>query len=329
MVSHASEMWALFPGAIALLGSVFLLIIRNRTKKAVTAPPNISLEKQSIPVKGEPRGLQEWPVTVRRPTGFGEHLSRSADPVGSIQQRTQDGPCVGTRGSDGQYRFRKYSEVRMDSTSFASAIVGELNMKPGDRIGIYAQNRAEWLITALGCVQQSIIIVPLYDTLGADAASFIVSQAEISVVVVDSQLKAQNLASKKTLMPTLTDIVIMDKEGVTEEFIEEMKTVGIRITFMKDIIERGSQNPQPRHLPTKDDIYIICYTSGTTGTPKGVIITHACILANVSGWIFAVNKFLPDMISPNLVRFSHPPEELLTEMVPSMRVKSSVRFRVT
>ncbi|VDO72573.1 unnamed protein product [Haemonchus placei] len=185
----------------------------------------------------------------------------------------------------------------------------------GDRIGIYAQNRAEWLVTALGCVQQSIIIVPLYDTLGADAASFVVSQAEINVVVVDSQLKAQNLASKKELMPTLRDIVMMDRDGVTEEFIEEMRAAGIRVTFMKELMERGSQNPKPRHLPTEDDIYIICYTSGTTGTPKGVIITHRNIVANISGWLFVIEKFLPKIMNPELLVISYLPLSHMMEQL--------------
>ncbi|KAK5980894.1 Long chain fatty acyl CoA synthetase [Trichostrongylus colubriformis] len=184
-----------------------------------------------------------------------------------------------------------------------------------DRIGIYAQNREEWLITALGCIQQSIIIVPLYDTLGADAASFVVSQAEISVIVVDSLLKAQNLASKKSLMPTLRDMVMMDRDGVTDEFIHEMKEAGIRIIFMKEVIERGWQNPQPRHLPTKEDIYIICYTSGTTGTPKGVIITHANIVANISGWIYVLKKFIPEVLTPDLVLISYLPLSHMMEQM--------------
>ena len=53
-------------------------------------------------------------------------------------------------------------------------------------VGIYAKNCPEWMIGALGCIQQSIVVVPLYDTLGAEAASYIVQQTNIEVVFNDN-----------------------------------------------------------------------------------------------------------------------------------------------
>ncbi|VDP10615.1 unnamed protein product [Heligmosomoides polygyrus] len=219
-------MWAVFPGAIALLGSVFFLFLRGRTKKAVNAPPNVSREKQSLPVKGEPgvykSGLlpSDHQLVV---DSFYPGVQTLWDAFNRGLKESKDGPCVGTRGSDGQYRFRNYSEVLKDSCGFASAILTDLGLQPGDRIGIYAQNRAEWLITALGCVQQSVIVVPLYDTLGADAAAFVVSQTEISVIVVDTMAKARNLASKKSLMPKLEMIVLMTQAEFSNESIDEVR----------------------------------------------------------------------------------------------------------
>ncbi|WKX99249.1 hypothetical protein Q1695_014269 [Nippostrongylus brasiliensis] len=311
-------MWAFFPGAIALLGSVFLLFLRNRTKKTITTPSPISRDKQSVPVQGE-RGVYKSGLLASNGKLYEDKVYPEVvtlwDAFNHGLKKSQDGPCVGTRGADGQYRFKKYSEVLQESSGFASALVSELEVRPGDRIGIYAQNRAEWLITAFGCVQQSVTIVPLYDTLGADAASFVVSQTEISVVVVDTMSKARNLASKKSLMPNLKTILLMNNDEVTPESEAELKAAGVKILPLRDVIDRGSRNPQPKRLPTKDDVYIICYTSGTTGTPKGVVITHENLMANVSGWLSVFNVFQPELLNSEIVTISYLPLSHMMEQV--------------
>lgn len=70
--------------------------------------------------------------------------------------------------------------------NIGNALVQKLGVNPSNdsHIGIYSINCPEWAITALGCVQQSIVVVPLYDTLGPDAASFIVQQTEIRYVFI-------------------------------------------------------------------------------------------------------------------------------------------------
>ncbi|KAL6727718.1 hypothetical protein Aduo_009571 [Ancylostoma duodenale] len=233
----------------------------------------------------------------------------------TIQEESGNGHCAGTRGADGKYRFRKYSDILRDSQHIASALIGDLGLKPGDNIGIYSQNRPEWLVSALACVQQSIVVVPLYDTLGPEAAAFIVSQADISVIIVDTVAKARNLASKKTAMPTLKTVVMVDKNDVTADVIEEMKSSGITLISLSDVIEMGAKNPQPQHLPNKDDTYIICYTSGTTGTPKGVIITHRNILANISGWAYMIDKLEPEILDNKSLIISYLPLSHMMEQV--------------
>ncbi|ETN77700.1 hypothetical protein NECAME_03118 [Necator americanus] len=117
--------------------------------------------------------------------------------------------------------FNRGMKILQDSQNVASALIGDFELKPGDRIGIYSQNRPEWLICALACIQQSIVVVPLYDTLGADAAAFIVSAADISVVIVDKMTKARSLASKKNAMVALKTIVMVEKHDVSE--VEEVR----------------------------------------------------------------------------------------------------------
>ncbi|KHJ86825.1 hypothetical protein OESDEN_13414 [Oesophagostomum dentatum] len=176
-------MWAFFPGALAFVGSALYLFLRIRPKKSIAAsPPGVDRQKQSLPVKGEP-GVYKCGLITSEDENVIENIVPEVTTLWEAflhgMKVSGDGACLGTRGADGKYTFRKYSEIHKESQNFASALVGELHLKKGDKIGIYSQNRPEWTITALAAMQQSVTVVPLYDTLGADAAAFIVSQTEI------------------------------------------------------------------------------------------------------------------------------------------------------
>ncbi|VDO10257.1 unnamed protein product [Haemonchus placei] len=129
-------MWAFFPGAIALLGSVFLIMLRNRTKKPIKSSPEPSREKQSLPVKDEP-GVYKSGLLLSDDEKVIEKVFPEIHTIWDVFNRglkeSKDGPCVGTR-QDGHYHFRKYSEVLKESTDFASAIIGELETKPGTKL---------------------------------------------------------------------------------------------------------------------------------------------------------------------------------------------------
>ncbi|RCN39303.1 AMP-binding enzyme [Ancylostoma caninum] len=94
-----------------------------------------------------------------------------------------------------------------------------------------------------------------------------------------------------------------------------MKSSGISLISFSDVIEMGAKNQQPQHLPNRDDTYIICYTSGTTGTPKGVIITHRNILANISGWAYMIDKLEPEILDNKSLIISYLPLSHMMEQV--------------
>ncbi len=79
-------------------------------------------------------------------------------------------PCLGRRVNDasgqlGGYSFETYAQVGARATNVSSAL-GQRNLAPGARIGLYSVNRPEWVIAEQGCFAQNLCTVPLYDTLG-------------------------------------------------------------------------------------------------------------------------------------------------------------------
>lgn len=151
-------------------------------------------------------------------------------------------------------------------------------------IGVYARNCIEWDLTAIACYSYSMIVVPLYDTLGPEAASFIINQANIEIVICDDKEKVRKLLSNPSKIPSLKFIVLVNDCGALEEKTDEQpsfqsfaknnnsKEDGVKILSFTEIGKEGSENPQPVVRPKADDMYIVCYTSGTTGKEDTDII---------------------------------------------------------
>jgi len=144
-------------------------------------------------------------------------------------------------------------------------------MKEGDPLGIYSINRPEWVISDYGATCNSMIIVPLYDTLGLQAVQYIINQVEMRVCCASND-KAKKLLENITSYPTLKKIIVFDP---IEESLKKMADdASVDLYYYGDIEKEGRENLQPFILPKNDTVGCICYTSGTTGNPKGAILTN-------------------------------------------------------
>ena len=154
----------------------------------------------------------------------------------------------------------------------------QLNM-----VGVYSKNRYEWSIVEHACNQYNMALVPLYDTLGADSASFIIGQCELKTVFASS-LETPKLVKIKSdfpeTVPNFTTIVQF--EDVSPEDVAAAKEAGLELLSFAAVKEAGVANPAPPTPPTGDDICTVMFTSGTTGNPKGALLSHRCIVAVVS-----------------------------------------------
>ncbi|VDL97334.1 unnamed protein product [Schistocephalus solidus] len=151
-------------------------------------------------------------------------------------------------------------------------------------IGVYAVNCVEWAVTQQACSTFGYVIVPLYDTLGDEARKYIIGQTELSVCICDSPTRVRNLLSDLTDAPCLKTIVLTK---ASEEDLATLRSEAadrVQLLLFKDILDLGTANAQPEKLPEPDDLHLLCYTSGTTGRPKGVMITHKMIVAVIGGF---------------------------------------------
>uniref|UniRef100_A0A4W6CDC7 Long-chain-fatty-acid--CoA ligase n=1 Tax=Lates calcarifer TaxID=8187 RepID=A0A4W6CDC7_LATCA len=186
-----------------------------------------------------------------------------------------NGPCLGYRKPGRPYQWLKYKQVSDRAEHLGSGLLHR-GLKPNQDtfIGIFAQNRPEWIIGELACYTYSMVAVPLYDTLGPEALVFIIDRAEISTVLCDNQKKAETLLQnrEKGQSAALKTIIIMDP--FNSELVERGTKCGVDIVSLQDV-----EPPRP------EDLSIVCFTSGTTGDPKGAMLTHENVVSDAAGVI--------------------------------------------
>ncbi|XP_052430648.1 long-chain-fatty-acid--CoA ligase 1b [Carassius gibelio] len=228
-------------------------------------------------------------------------------------RESKNGPCLGSRKPKQPYEWLSYSEVIERAENLGSAFLNKGHSKDGDPyIGIFSQNRPEWTISELACYTYSLISVPLYDTLGTEAISYILEKTCISTVVCDVPEKVKLLldcvSGRQHSVKTLILI-----ENFDTDLVSRAQQCGIDIISLRDAENIGKahrQNPLP---PQPDDLAIICFTSGTTGNPKGAMLTHGNIVSNVSAFINVTKPTCP--ISPRDTHISYLPLAHMFERV--------------
>ncbi|AWP18011.1 Long-chain-fatty-acid--CoA ligase 5 [Scophthalmus maximus] len=165
-----------------------------------------------------------------------------------------NGPCLGHRKPGRPYQWLKYRQ---------------------------------WIIGELACYTYSMVAVPLYDTLGPEALVFIIDRAEISTVLCDNQGRAETLLQNREggQSPVLKTIVVMD--SFDPELVKRGAQCGVDVVSMQDVEAVGKNNLQEPIPPKPDDLSIVCFTSGTTGNPKGAMLTHENVVSNAAGVIMS------------------------------------------
>ena len=165
-------------------------------------------------------------------------------------------------------------------------------------LGIYSRNKKEWLLSFLGAMKDSITIVTIYETLGDLAVEYILEQTQLTTVVIEIKaLKKILELAKQNKLFYLKNLIVIEKE-LDEESCKKLVEMGLNVYSWEEIEEKGKNNGESIILNNAkaDDICEINYTSGTTGYPKGVKLTHKNIVVGTDvGELIGLNATTKDV----------------------------------
>jgi long-chain acyl-CoA synthetase len=182
----------------------------------------------------------------------------------------------------GGKQWKKYSSKDfVEQANLVSYGLLNLGLGMNDKVAIISGNRPEWCFADYGCQQVGIVTVPIFPTASNNDLKFILNHAEVKAVFIDDKNIYTKLATIAPEIPGVKHIISFNQLGGTIYFTDFTEAAAKAPALEK--VNAIKQTITPQHLLT------ILYTSGTTGTPKGVMISHNNLVKNV----ISVQNFAP------------------------------------
>jgi len=184
--------------------------------------------------------------------------------------------------------------------------INQEKLETGDRVAIMLRNCPEWVTFDIAAMACGLVIVPLYTNDRPENVAYVIEDAGVKLLLLQNQRQWRELSELPSISETLQRVIVVDAQDANKVVDPQSNTKDISqvITLQYWLQCNSVEAPFVVENCVSDSLATIVYTSGTTGKPKGVMLSHKNILSNAYAALLC-GEFYPEDIFLSFLPLSH------------------------
>lgn len=192
--------------------------------------------------------------------------------------------------SNGKWRDRTWQQMAQEVARWQTALARE-GLVAGDRVAVMAKNCPEWVMLDQAALGLGLVVVPLYTADRAENAAYVLRDAGVRLLLLEDLVQWQTFAAVRDQINGLLRVVTINP------FIADTsQTADGLVQTLPDWLPKTGETGEVQHVCAPQDLASIIYTSGTSGRPKGVMLSHHNMLSNAHSCLQIVRVGQNDLL---------------------------------